>query len=139
MTLEANSFTKLPYLEKVAVKNSSSLTLLNSSFLNPSQRRLRLEIDGVNRVEIESKSFYILREPITLLIRNCQELIIHSNAVPRIAEVSLTDVQNVQFGENAFSQLTEKARDSHQRSTSKVSKNQPSFEILCLKFGSMMV
>lgn len=100
--MDERSFSKLPNLELIIVRNVTSLTMKTSSFLNLSQQHLRLEISAVARAEIQHKAFYIIHAPITMVISQCDEVIIREEAITSIQELNITRVANLQLEKNAL-------------------------------------
>lgn len=118
VVFEAKSFSKLPQLNTIVIRNTTALHVKRESFVNLSTRRLELAINSVERVEIESKSFYLLKAPVAYVISMCWSLTIHSDAMPWIDSLIVQDVRYFQLHENAFSR-TEK--NYHQNHTTTVS------------------
>lgn len=94
-------------LKHINIKNVSTLSLQKFSFLN-TLHALNLEILNVNYVEIESKSFYLLRGPVALIIKNCSQLRIQKDAIPWIYRLIISDVSNFELSEKAFFHISEK-------------------------------
>ncbi|XP_065222949.1 uncharacterized protein LOC135847378 isoform X2 [Planococcus citri] len=115
--LEARSFSKLNYLQKVTFRNVDNLIIKKDAFSNLVVPQFFLEIKDCNRVEIESKAFYLSRGPVAVSITKCNSLIYHREAIAWISEANVKDVKTALFAENSFSQNSEKVTSHHGYST----------------------
>lgn len=121
VVLQARSFSKLSFLQKVTVRNADNLIIKRDAFSNLVVPQFFLEIKDCNRVEIETKAFFITRGPVNLLITRCAVLEYNSEAVPWISEAVIRDIKHAVFDENSFSLSSEKAPFSHHGFSTKVS------------------
>jgi uncharacterized protein (UPF0335 family) len=119
VVFEAKAFSRLSALSAVVVRNATAVHVKRESFVNLAATQLRFVISKVERVDIESKSFYLLKGAITYVISACWSLTIHSEAMSWIESLTIRDVNYVQLHENAFSR-TERMMNYHEGHSTKV-------------------
>lgn len=95
------SFSKIDKLKRVVVRSVKSLQMKTHSFSNLSSQHVRLEINAIARVEIESQAFFLSQGPITMLIKDCSEVIIEMNVIPWIEQLTINSVAKLQLKEDA--------------------------------------
>ena len=117
LILEARSFSKLNYLQKVTLRNVDNIIIRKDAFSNLVVPQFFLEIKDCNRVEIESKAFYLSRGPVAVSITKCNTLIYHREAITWISEAIVKNIRTAYFAENSFSQNSEKVTSHHGYST----------------------
>lgn len=120
IVFDARAFSRLRFLGRVHVQNVASLILRRESFLNLSTNHLRLEVINTVNVEVESKSFYLLKGPVTYEIFGCSYVTVHSDALPWIQSLNISDVKYLKLRENSLSQASEKNVHYHQGYNTKV-------------------
>lgn len=108
LTLEAGSFSKLRYLQRIAIHNVASLSIQKHAFSNLSSSHFLMEIVNCLRVNIDSQAFFSTKGPISLTITNSVYVMLHAAAFAWVLNLKLSRISDLRLTENVFSFETQR-------------------------------